>query len=64
VRGCVVFARKRFEMRITAEDRQRLRALADRQGTTASEVVRLLLREAKIAANDDNAERKEEAVAA
>ncbi len=59
-----MFARKRFEMRITAEDRQRLRALADRQGTTASEVVRLLLREAKIAANDDNAERKEEAVAA
>lgn len=59
-----MFARKRFELRITAEDRQRLRTLADRQGTSESEVVRSLLRQAKIAANEESVERKEEAVAA
>jgi predicted DNA-binding protein len=59
----VIAQRKRFELRITDEDRQRLRALAEEQATTESAVVRALLRQAKIATNEDRAE-KEEAVAA
>jgi predicted DNA-binding protein len=60
----MIAQRKRFELRITAEDRQRLRALAEQQATTESAVVRSLLRAAKIATNEDSVERKEEAVAA
>ncbi len=59
----MIAQRKRFELRITDEDRQRLRALAEEQATTESAVVRALLRQAKIATNEDRAE-KEEAVAA
>ena len=52
--------RKRFELRITDADRQRLRSLAEQQATTESAVVRALLRQAKIATNEDNVERKED----
>ncbi len=56
--------RKRFELRITDEDRQRLRTLAERQATTESGVFRALLRQAEIVTNEDGAEGKGEAVAA
>lgn len=56
--------RKRFELRITDEDRQRLRTLALQQATTESGAFRALLRQAEIATNEDSVERKEEAVAA
>lgn len=60
----MIAQRKRFELRITAEDRQRLRALALQQETTESAVVRALLRQAKIATKEDSVERKEERTAA
>jgi hypothetical protein len=56
--------RKRFELRITDEDRQRLRALAEQQATTESGVFRALLRQAEIVTNQDSVAGKEEAVAA
>jgi hypothetical protein len=60
----MIAQRKRFELRITDEDRQRLRAIAEQQATTESGAIRAWLRQAKIAANDESRERKEEAVAA
>ncbi len=62
--GIVLAQRKRFELRITDEDRQRLRALAEQQATTESGAFRALLRQAEIVTNQDNMEGKEEAVAA
>ncbi len=62
--GIVGTQRKRFELRITDEDRQRLRAIAEQQATTESGAFRVLLRQAEIATNADSVERKEEKVAA
>jgi predicted DNA-binding protein len=62
--GIVGTQRKRFELRITDEDRQRLRALAEERVTTESAVVRALLRQAKIANDMESEAGKEEAVAA
>jgi predicted DNA-binding protein len=59
-----VDARKRFELRITDEDRQRLRALAVQQTTTESGAIRALIRQAEIVTNQDSKSGKEEAVAA
>jgi hypothetical protein len=59
-----VNARKRFELRITDEDRQRLRTLAEQQATTESGAFRALLRQAEVVTNQDSVEGKEEAVAA
>jgi predicted DNA-binding protein len=59
-----VNARKRFELRITDEDRQRLRALAEQQATTESGAIRALLRQAELATNEDSAAGKEERTAA
>ncbi len=57
--------RKRFELRITDEDRQRLRAIAEQQATTESGALRTLLRQAELTTNEDHVEgRKEETVAA
>ena len=56
--------RRRFELRISDEDRHRLRALAEQQATTESGVFRALLRQAEIVTNQDKVEGKEEAVAA
>ncbi len=56
--------RKRFELRITDEDRQRLRALAEQQATTESGVLRALLRQAEIVTTEDSAGGKEEKLAA
>jgi len=56
--------RRRFELRISDEDRDRLRTLAERQATTESGAFRALLRQAEIATNQDNVAGKEEAVAA
>ncbi len=57
-------ARKRFELRITDEDRDRLRALAQRQAQTESDAIRALIRGANIGVVDESREGKEEAVAA
>ncbi len=57
-------ARKRFELRITDEDRDRLRTLALQQATTESGAFRALLRQAEIATNEDSVEGKEERTAA
>jgi len=63
--GIVDARRKRFELRITDEDRQRLRALAEQQATTESDAIRTLIRQAEIAINNPDRERnKEEKVAA
>ncbi len=56
--------RKRFELRITDEDRQRLRALAEQQTTTESGAIRALIRQAEIVTNQDSKSGKEDAVAA
>ncbi len=56
--------RKRFELRITEEDRQRLRALAEQQATTESDAIRALIREAHNRVSDDSKTRKEERTAA
>ncbi len=56
----MIAQRKRFELRISDEDRDRLRSLAQQQATTESGVFRALLRQAKIATNEDNVERKED----
>jgi hypothetical protein len=56
--------RKRFELRITDEDRQQLRAIAEQQATTESDAIRALIRGANISAVDESREAKEEAVAA
>ncbi len=56
--------RKRFELRITDEDRDRLRALAEQQATTESGAFRALLRQAEVVTNEDSVAGKEEAVAA
>ncbi len=60
----IVIARKRFELRITDEDRQRLRAVAEQQAQTESAAIRALIREAHNRVGDENREGKEEAVAA
>ncbi len=62
--GMVLAQRKRFELRITDEDRQRLRALAERQATTESGVFRALLRQAEIVTTEDSAGEKGEEIAA
>jgi hypothetical protein len=56
--------RRRFEIRISDEDRQRLRTLAQQQATTESGAFRALLRQAEIATDQDSKSGKEEAVAA
>ena len=56
--------RKRFELRISDEDRDRLRTLAQQQATTESGVFRALLRQAEIVTNQHSVERKEERTAA
>jgi len=56
--------RKRFELRITDEDRQRLRAIAEQQATTESDAVRALIREANIRLSGESMKAKEEAVTA
>jgi hypothetical protein len=56
--------RKRFELRITDEDRQRLRAIAQQQATTESDALRALIREANSRLGGEGMEAKEEAVAA
>ncbi len=63
--GIVDTQRKRFELRITDEDRQRLRAIAEQQATTESDAIRALIRQAEIAINIPRVEgKKEENVAA
>jgi len=56
--------RRRFELRISDEDRQWLRALAEQQATTESGVFRALLRQAEIVTNEDSVAGKEERTAA
>ena len=60
----IVIARKRFELRITDEDRQRLRAVAEQQSQTESAAIRALIREAHNRVGDENREGEEESVAA
>ncbi len=60
----MVARRKRFELRITDEDRQRLRTLAERQTTTESGAIRALLRQADMATKEDSVAGKEERTAA
>jgi predicted DNA-binding protein len=60
----VLAQRKRFELRITDEDRQRLRTLAEQQATTESGVFRALLRQAEIVTTEDSAGEKGERIAA
>jgi predicted DNA-binding protein len=62
--GIVDTQRKRFELRITDEDRQRLRAIAEQQATTESDAIRALIRGAYSGVVDESREAKEEAVAA
>jgi hypothetical protein len=62
--GIVATRRKRFELRITDEDRDRLRALAEQQLQTESDAIRALIRGANIGVVDESREGKEEAVAA
>ncbi len=56
--------RKRFELRISDQDRQRLRVLAEQTAQTESAAIRALIRGANIEDSDENREGKEEAVAA
>ena len=63
-KGGIVDTRKRFELRISDEDRQRLRALAERQATTESGAFRALLRQAAMVTNEDSAGGEEERTAA
>ena len=62
--GIVLAQRKRFELRITDEDRQRLRALAEQQAQTESDAIRALIREAHDRVGDDSKTGKEERTAA
>jgi len=62
--GIVLAQRKRFELRISDEDRQRLRALAEQQTTTESDAIRALIRQAGIVTNENSALGEEEKVAA
>ncbi len=57
-------ARKRFELRITDEDRQRLRTVAEQQAQTESAAIRALIREAHNRVGDDSKSGKEQKVAA
>jgi len=59
-----VNARKRFELRITDEDRQRLRTVAEKQEQTESDAIRALIREAHNRVGDESREGKEERTAA
>lgn len=56
--------RRRFELRITDEDRQRLRTLAEQQAQTESDAIRALIREAHNRVGDDSKSGKEERTAA
>ena len=56
--------RKRFELRISDEDRDRLRAVAERQAQTESDAIRALIREAHNRVGEDSKSGKEDAVAA
>ncbi len=60
--GIVDAQRKRFELRITDEDRQRLRVLAEQQATTESDAIRALIREANIRLSGEGMTAKEETV--
>ncbi len=63
-KGGIVDTRKRFELRISDEDRQRLRALAVQRATTESDAIRALIRSANIEDSDESREVKEERTAA
>jgi len=60
----VLAQRKRFELRISDEDRDRLRSLAEQQAQTESDAIRALIREAHNRVGEDSKSGKEEAVAA
>ncbi len=60
----IVDTRKRFELRISDEDRQRLRALAEQQATTESDPIRALIRGAHDRVGNDSKTGKEERTAA
>ncbi len=62
--GIVLAQRKRFELRITDEDRQRLRAVAQQQAQTESDAIRALIREAHNRVGEDSKSGKEERTAA
>lgn len=62
--GIVLAQRKRFELRISDEDRDRLRALAERQATTEAAALRALIREAQSEERDERRAGQEVAVAA
>jgi len=63
-KGDIVSERKRFELRITDEDRQRLRALAEQTAQNESDAIRALIREAHNRVGDDSKSGKEERTAA
>ncbi len=52
-KGGIVRARKRFELRIGDEDRQRLRLLAAQTSTTESDALRALIRRAELPAQGE-----------
>ncbi len=56
--------RKRFDLRISDEDRQRLRAVAQQQAQTESDAIRALIREAHNQVGEDSKSGKEERTAA
>ncbi len=58
--GIVIAHRKKFEFRLSDEDRQRLRTLAQRQAQTESAAVRALIRAAHTRVGDEHKGRKEE----
>ncbi len=61
--GIVEAQRKRFELRISDEDRDRLRTLAQHQATTESGAIRALIRGINVKDIDETREVKEEAAA-
>jgi glucose-6-phosphate-specific signal transduction histidine kinase len=56
--------RRRFELRISDEDRDRLRTLAEQQAQTESDAIRALIREAHDRVGDDSKSGEEERTAA
>jgi hypothetical protein len=60
----IVDTRKRFELRISDEDRQRLRTVAEQQAQTESAAIRALIREAHNRVGDDSKTGEEERTAA
>ncbi len=63
-KGGIVDTRKRFELRISDEDRHRLRAVAQQQAQTESAAIRALIRAAHDRVGDDSKAGKEERTAA